>query len=96
MFATSNRQLWEWLIILPLKSGKYIIKSYKDGLTLYLDSVGKTGFKEEKDHGSQQWDIEYKDGYYFFINPFTAGKVLQVQEGSDKLRCMATNKVKGP
>ena len=52
------------------------------------------GFCEEEEHGALWWDIEYKDGYYFFINPGT-GKVMQVQEGSDKLRCMATNNVKG-
>ena len=52
------------------------------------------GFCEEEEHGALRWDIEYKDGYYFFINPGT-GKVMQVQEGSDKLRCQATNKDKG-
>jgi hypothetical protein len=34
-----NRSLWEWFIILPLKNGKYIIKSYKDGMTMYLSHI---------------------------------------------------------
>ena len=64
-------------------------------MCLYLGKNNFTAFCEEEDHSALRWEIDYKDGYYFFIHPGTE-KVMEVQEGSDKLRCKATNKVKGP
>ncbi len=79
MFSNTNRSLWEWLIILPLKNGKYIIKSYKDGMTMTLYSNDICKFTEELNHTSQMWNIEYKDGYYFFVSEGN-GNVIQANQ----------------
>jgi len=44
-FASQNRLLWEWLMILPTKTPEvYIIKSYRDGLNLGLTLKNRGAF----------------------------------------------------
>ena len=79
------------MIILPLQNGKYIIKSYKDGNTLGLFENQHCYFKKEEENvAGQQWDIEYKDGYYFFVN-VANGNVIQADLGIVGV-CKAVNK----
>ena len=52
---------------------------------------------EETDKTGFNWNIEYHDGYYFFISACSAqentGHVLKPDE---KLRCFLLNKLRGP
>ena len=46
--------------------------------------------KEEENIAGQWWDIEYKDGYYFFVNGAN-GNVIQADQAKAGI-CMAANK----
>ena len=47
-------------------------------------------FRKEENIPAQWWDIEYKDGYYFFVND-ASSNVIQADQGKGGI-CMAANK----
>lgn len=76
-FQNTNRNLWEWLIILPGLFGNYIIKSYKDGTNLRLGLDGKCSFGSKHEYDYEQWSIDFDGGHFYFINNRHHGNVMQ-------------------
>ena len=55
-------------MILPLGSGVYIIKSFRDGKNLELTSENRCSFTKDLETKAFQWKIEYDGKYYYFVN----------------------------
>ena len=58
---------------------------------MYATHDASCALCEEEEHGSHWWDIEYKDGYYFFAN-YTSKGVIQA---SPDKKCMANTRNRG-
>ena len=67
------------MIIIPLENGYYLIKSYRDGHALSIKNQRHCAFKsyektrqnllnQDADSSYFWWDIECKNGHYFFIS----------------------------
>ena len=80
-FRNTNRLLWEHWMILP-SGNYYIIKSYRDGRNLGVDSNGLIHVRSTEENISEQWiiveDPLLKDTYIFY-SCYT-NKVLQCNQ----------------
>jgi len=80
-FRNTNRLLWEHWMILP-SANNYIIKSYRDGRNLGVDSNGLIHVRSTEENISEQWiiveDPLLKDTYIFYS--CYKNKVLQCNQ----------------
>jgi ricin-type beta-trefoil lectin protein len=65
--------------------GRYEIESVTSDLVLDLKSDNQTVQQYSRSNGAnQQWDIQSAVGGYFYIRSVATGKVLSLQEGSNR------------